>query len=157
MRSMRRPGWETRVLFPGTGGLPIIPWTPDVAGELQKSVGDAADSKRLKIPKDEAVKRLHATLANLELSIIPGQTTASGTAPAYPDPDELNDYYADEGPPVYTYYNPPPDYYYLYEFIPYPFWWYDLWFPGILRAHRLPQARVLPRQGSFLLEPFQET
>ena len=125
---------ETRLgdvgIVPRNGWIADYPVTPDVAGELQKSVGDAADSKRLKIPKDEAVKRLSATLANLELSIIPGQITASQAPPSYPNPDELNEYYTDEGPPIYTYYSPPPDYYYLYEFIPYPFWWYDFWFPG---------------------------
>ncbi|MDA8173965.1 MAG: hypothetical protein M0018_05150, partial [Nitrospiraceae bacterium] len=34
------------------------------------------------------------------------------------------------GPPVVTYYAPPPDYAYLYTWVPYPFWWTNLWFPG---------------------------
>jgi hypothetical protein len=125
---------ETRLgdagIVPRNGWIADYPVTPDVAGELQKSVGDAADSKRLKLSKAEAVKKLNETLANLELSFIPGQAAASQVPPVYPNPDELNEYYTDEGPPVYTYYSPPPDYYYLYEFIPYPFWWYDFWFPG---------------------------
>ena len=117
-------------IIPRNGWIADYPVTPDIAGELQKSVADAADSKRLKLTKDEAVKKLNAVLANLELSILPGQAAASSTPPYYPNADELSEYYMDEGPPVYTYYAPPPDYYYLYEFIPYPFWWYDFWFPG---------------------------
>jgi len=47
--------------------------------------------------------------------------------PAEADVDE---YYEDEGPPVITYYAPPADYYYLYDWDPWPFWWAGIWFPG---------------------------
>jgi len=127
---------ETRLgdagVIPRNGWIADYPVTPDVAGELQKSAGRAADSGRLKLSRDEAVKRLKEAFADLQLSVVlyTGQAPAMETAPYYPDSDELNDYYADEGPPVYTFYSPPPDYYYLYEYISCPFWWYDLWFPG---------------------------
>ena len=29
-----------------------------------------------------------------------------------------------------TYYAPPPDYYYLYSWVPYPFWCDEFWFGG---------------------------
>ena len=34
------------------------------------------------------------------------------------------------GPPVVTYYPPPPDYGYLYSWVPYSFWCSGFWFPG---------------------------
>jgi len=52
------------------------------------------------------------------------------TAPAYPDSAVITDYYYQEGPPVVTYYAPPVDYAYLYSWVPYPFWWWNFWFPG---------------------------
>ena len=127
---------ETRLgdagVIPRNGWIADYPVTPDVVAELQRSLGRAADSGRLKLSRDEAVKRLKETLADLELSVVPytGQAPVTETAPYYPNSDELNEYYADEGPPVYTFYGPPAEYYYLYEYIPCPFWWYDLWFPG---------------------------
>jgi hypothetical protein len=39
-------------------------------------------------------------------------------------------YYAEQGPPVITYYAPPMDYAYLYDWVPYPAVWSGLWFPG---------------------------
>jgi hypothetical protein len=34
-----------------------------------------------------------------------------------------------------TYYAPPPDYYYLYVWVPYPFWWGGFWFGGYFMLH----------------------
>ena len=53
---------------------------------------------------------------------------ASGST--YPDDAAMNNYYSEEGPPIVTYYAPPYDYAYLYSWVPYPFWWWDVWFPG---------------------------
>jgi len=47
-----------------------------------------------------------------------------------PDPSIIDDYYYDQGPPVVTYYSPPDPYYYLYSWIPYPFWYTGYYIPG---------------------------
>ena len=46
------------------------------------------------------------------------------------EPTVIDNYYSDEGPPVVTYYAPPPDYAYLYAWDPFPFWCGGFWFPG---------------------------
>jgi hypothetical protein len=40
-----------------------------------------------------------------------------------PNPEVINNYYYDYGPPAVTYYAPPLPYYYLYSWVPYPFWY----------------------------------
>ena len=46
------------------------------------------------------------------------------------DPRAIDDYYYDQGPPVVTYYSPPDPYYYLYSWVPYPFWYTGYYLPG---------------------------
>ena len=121
-------------IIPRNGWIADYPVTPDVMGELQRAVADAAASGRLGMTKDEAQARFAGASADLELSEIPYM---AGTGPAiveysqdYPNPTELTEYYVDEGPPVYTYYSPPADYASLYGFVPYPFVWLGYRFPG---------------------------
>ncbi len=47
-----------------------------------------------------------------------------------PDPGFLNGYYQNQGPPAVTYFTPPASYYYLYSWVPYPFWSTGYYFPG---------------------------
>ncbi|MGJ0485279.1 MAG: hypothetical protein ACR65R_12245 [Methylomicrobium sp.] len=49
---------------------------------------------------------------------------------ATPPPDDINDYFEEQGPPVVTYYSPPVPYDYLYTWTPYPFWSTGFYFPG---------------------------
>jgi hypothetical protein len=127
-------------ISPRNGWIADYPVTPDVLGELQTSVGYAADAKRISMGRDEAQKQLMAVCTQFGLSV----TLYSGTAtylaqpPScenYPNPVIINKYYLSEGPPVVTYYCPPPDYYYLYAWVPYPFWWTGFWFPGFFILH----------------------
>jgi len=46
------------------------------------------------------------------------------------DPNILDSYYQDQGPPVVTYYSPPSPYDYLYSWVPYPFWSTGIYFTG---------------------------
>lgn len=121
-------------IAPKNGWIADYPVTPDVAGELQSAVVLASESGALKMAKDDAVSAFQGTMNKYGLSV-KGDTSSEGadvsSAPSYSDnPELLNDYYNEEGPPVVTYYAPPPDYAYLYSWVPYPFWWYDYWFPG---------------------------
>ncbi len=122
----------TAGVAPRNGWIADYPVTPDIAGELRSAIGDAADARQLTIGKTEALQAFDDVLAANGLSMSPyGPEQAEGNAPSYtPDTTVINNYYYDEGPPVVTYYAPPPDYDYLYAWVPYPFWWWDFWFPG---------------------------
>ncbi len=122
-------------ISPRNGWIADYPVTPDIIVELQDSVANAADAKKIPMGKDEALKKLTYVTAGLGLSVRPyAAATAYAPTPAscenYPNPIAINNTYVTEGPPVVTYYCPPPDYYYLYSWVPCPFWWFDLWFPG---------------------------
>jgi hypothetical protein len=121
-------------ITPRNGWIADYPVTPDIIGELTQSISVAAESKSLKMGKDEALQALHDVTAGANLAVMggaPGQAgqTGPGTAPA-PDNAMISSYYSDQGPPAVTYYSPPPDYIYLYTWVPYPFWGWNFWFPG---------------------------
>ena len=52
-----------------------------------------------------------------------------------PPAEVINNYYYNDGPPVVTYYAPPSPYYYLYAWVPYPFWSWGFFFPGYFILH----------------------
>ncbi len=127
-------------IAPKNGWIADYPVTPDIIGELEKTVGEAADAKKLGMGREEALKALRTAAAELELPIIAevpdGYTEGpSPTAPEYADPSVADDYYSAEGPPVVTYYLPPPDYLYLYAWVPSPFWCSGFYFPGFYILH----------------------
>ncbi len=121
-------------ITPRNGWIADYPVTPDVIGELTQSIGDAAESKNLKMGKGEALQAFQDVTAEANLAVrggTPGQTAqqSPGNITA-PDTTVINNYYYDQGPPAVTYYAPPPDYFYLYAWVPYPFWGWNFWFPG---------------------------
>jgi hypothetical protein len=65
-----------------------------------------------------------------------------------PGPEVVNNYYVDPGPPVVTYYPPPQPYYYLYAWVPYPFWCWGFHFSGFFILHDFH------RHGHFHHRPF---
>ena len=120
-------------MAPRNGWIADYPVTPDIVGELQSAVSEAADSGKLAMGKDEALKAFQRIITDYNLILnadTSGQDTGDTSGTEYPDSTVVNNYYYDEGPPVVTYYAPPPDYSYLYTWVPYPFWWWDFWFPG---------------------------
>jgi hypothetical protein len=127
-------------ISPKNGWIADYPVTPDIIGELQDAVGAAADSNKLPMGKDEALKVLQSVSAEVGLYVLPdtsGKYTENQppTSPEYVQPPVINNYYYDEGPPVVTYYPPPWDYYYLYAWVPYPFWWRGFFFSGFFCLH----------------------
>jgi hypothetical protein len=119
-------------IAPRNGWIADYPVTPDIITELQKSVSDAAIAQKLPDNKNEALQIFQDTVAGLNLSIrsyAANQPHPSGSE-QYPDQTVVNDYDYNQGPPVVTYYAPPPDYYYMYSWVPCPFWWTDFWFAG---------------------------
>ncbi len=122
-------------IAPRNGWIGDYPVTPDVVIELRNAVGSAADAKGLSMSKEEALNvfdnvtkdyELPVSAANAGPTVSPN--TSLGTEP--PAPTVINNYYAQEGPPVVTYYAPPADYSYLYNYVPYPFWWLNALFQG---------------------------
>lgn len=127
-------------IAPKNGWIADYPLTPDIIGELEKAVGEAADAKKLPIPKNEALKALRTAVVEFELPIvaeIPDSYTEGPppAAPEYTEPGVIDNYYYAEGPPVITYYPPPWDYYYMYAWVPTPFWWSGFYFPGFYILH----------------------
>ncbi len=122
-------------ITPRNGWIADYPVTPDIVGELQQSVAAAADAGKLSISRDEALKRFGDAVAGFDLTVRSYTSGESAlvnpvSCETYPNPAMVYSTYSSEGPPIVTYYCPPPDYYYLYVWVPYPFWWTDFWFPG---------------------------
>ncbi len=120
-------------IAPRNGWIADYPVTPDIVGELQAAVSDAAEAGRLAMAKDEALDAFQGVIIQYNLDVemdASGRDAGDTSGVEYPDSTVITDYYSSEGPPVVTYYAPPPDYAYLYTWIPYPFWWWNYWFPG---------------------------
>jgi hypothetical protein len=123
----------TAGIAPRNGWIADYPITPDIVGELQDAVSEAADSGALAMGKDEALAAFQEVVNRYNLNVrtdTSGSEAGDTSGTEYPDSNAVNSYYSEEGPPVVTYYAPPPDYAYLYTWVPYPFWWWDVWFPG---------------------------
>jgi hypothetical protein len=109
------------------------PVTPDIAAEIRDAVAGAAASGSLTMGQDKALAAYDNAMSQFRLALRPdtsGGTTDAMEAESYSDPAALNDYYAEQGPPVVTYYAPPVAYASLYSWVPYPFWGWNVRFPG---------------------------
>jgi hypothetical protein len=122
-------------IAPRNGWVGDYPVTPDVVIELRNAVGSAADSEGLSMSREEALNVFDNVAKDYELPVSAADAdptvstdTSPGTDP--PDPTLINNYYSEEGAPVVTYYAPPADYSYMYNYVPYPFWWLSTWFAG---------------------------
>ncbi len=123
-------------IAPKNGWIADYPVTPDIIGELQNAIGEATDSGKLAMNKDEAMKTFQGLIAQQSLSVradIESQSAGVEPPQNYPEyyePSAIDSYYNDQGPPIVTYYPPPWDYSYMYSWVPYPFWYTGFWFPG---------------------------
>jgi hypothetical protein len=119
-------------IVPKNGWIADYPMTPIVIGEVRNAVVAAGASKKLPVGKDEALQAFEDLTVEFGLAVAPGPYAESQppTSNEYVPPPVINEYYYDEGPPVVTYYPPPWNYYYLYAWVPYPFWCSGFFFPG---------------------------
>ncbi len=120
-------------IAPRNGWIADYPVTPDIVGELQSAVGEAAEAGRLAMGKVEALNAFQSVVTQNSLDVrmdTSGSEAGDTSGAEYADTAVINDFYANEGPPVVTYYAPPPDYTYMYTWVPYPFWWWNYWLPG---------------------------
>lgn len=148
-------------ITPRNGWIADYPVTPDIIGELQKTVRDAAASGKISMGAEEAVKQLNSMNNELGLAVKPA---ASGTPDkaksskqdTYPDQTVIDSYYDTEGPPVVTYYTPPPDYYYLYSWVGYPFWWFGFWYPGYFILNDFHRVVFVNHRPFFISNHFND-
>jgi hypothetical protein len=117
-------------IAPKNGWIADYPMTPIIIGELQRAVANAADAHKLPVRKDEALNAFQDLTTEFGLAVVPGGPGQYAENEPQPNPAVINNYYYEEGPPVITYYPPPWDYYYLYAWVPYPFWYSEFFFPG---------------------------
>jgi hypothetical protein len=76
--------------------------------------------------------------------------TPAPQAMAPPFPDDIDDYYEEQGPPVVTYYSPPAPYEYLYTWTPYPFWSTGFYFPGFFVLNNFHRKVSFGRHPHFV-------
>ena len=136
-------------VVPANGWLSDYPMTPEIIGQLKDAVSKAAAEGKLQMNTDEAVKGLYYLAAQMNLPTPAGagseaQEGSQQTPEAQSNPSVVNNYYYDEGPPVITYYPPPYDYWYLYNWVPYPVFWFGFWFPGYYICHNFTTVVVSP-------------
>jgi hypothetical protein len=145
-------------IAPRNGWIADYPVTPDIINELQKSVSNAAIAKKLPDGRDDALHIFQDTVADLNLSIRPyASNQPHPSSPGqYPDQTVINNYYSNQGPPVVTYYAPPPDYDYLYSWVPCPFWWLDFWFTGYFILHDFHRVVYVNNRAVFITNHFND-
>jgi hypothetical protein len=120
-------------ITPKNGWIADYPVTPDIIGELQNAIGSAVDAGKLAMRKGEAVKVFQDLIAQQGLPVRADEREYAGSEGIVEPPPSYGDYsnyYYNQGPPIVTYYPPPWDYYYMYAWVPYPFWYSGFWFPG---------------------------
>jgi hypothetical protein len=125
-------------IAPKNGWIADYPVTPDVFVSLQEAVVAASESGKLAMGKEEALEKLQSVTDELGLPIVaegPVQNVGPPTPYNGENPTAISDYYYDYGPPVVTYYAPPPEFGYLYAWVPYPFWFGGFFFGGYYCLH----------------------
>jgi hypothetical protein len=136
-------------IAPKNGWISDYPVTPDIISELQVAIGSSADDGRLSVNKDEALRAFRDLTISLGLPIAddsPDSYTGGEPRNGYPDRTVVNNYYYMEGPPVVTYYPPPWDYYYLYTWVPWPFWYHGFHFHGFFVLHHFHRPIFLHKK-----------
>jgi len=151
---------EAEDLLSSAGVIPLNGWisdypvTPEILGQLQEAAARAASEGRLPMAADKATQLLYdlASQMNLPVPAGPESTVAAAqTAPAQPD---IYNYYTGYGPPIITYYPPPPAYFYLYAWVPYPVWWYGYYYPGFYICNNFSTTVVVNSRTAYVRNRF---
>ncbi len=118
-------------IAPKSGWISNFPVTPDIIAQLQTAIAAAANAGKLPMNKADAEQAFAALNSKIGIEVAQAGTGEQYTGDeAYTAPTVVENYYYDEGPPIITYYAPPPDFAYLYLWDPFPFWCGGFWFPG---------------------------
>ncbi len=133
---------------PLNGWISDYPMTPEIIGQLGDSIAAAAGQGKLSMTAGEATQGLYSLASQMNLPTPAGSD--AGTMPeGQSNPTVVNNYYYDQGPPVISYYPPPVDYWYLYDWVPYPVFWFGFWFPGFFICHNFTTT-VFVSNGAFV-------
>ena len=136
-------------VVPQNGWLSDYPVTPEIIGQLRDSIDRAASEGKLPTTAEEANKGLYALAAQMNLPAPAGPQTPpqdnTVAPPIPPDAQMVEQYYYYQGPPAITYYPPPVYYGYLYDWVPYPTFWFGFWFPGYYVCHSFTRVVVVNR------------
>lgn len=103
-------------IAPKNGWIADYPLTPNIIGELQNTIGEAADSGKIAMKRDEAMKVFQALIMNIENQYA-GVEPPPGRQP-YPEPYDYPRYY---NPYYYPYYYTYPYFYGGYYRFYYPY------------------------------------
>jgi hypothetical protein len=145
-------------ITPRNGWISDYPMTPDIVGELEQSVATAADAEKLQMAKEDALKAFQDVTTEFGLAVAPGSDQYAESHPPtssdYVSPPVINNYYYEEGPPVVTYYLPPWDYYYLYAWVPYPFWHSGFFFRGFFVLHDFHRVVIVGHRRCLVSNHF---
>ncbi len=143
------PGLKAPARLTTKPGNMIIYSYTDSKGEIYYT--DVYDS----IPKQyrNHVRTISRSPPHEQTSSSADENATEAPGPQYmanPPPEYINDYYYDQGPPIVTYYSPPAPYYYLYSWVPYPFWSTGFYFPGFFVLNNFHRHVFFNRQPYFV-------
>ncbi len=128
-------------ISPLNGWISDYPMTPQIIGQVKDSIAKAAAESKVPMTAAEATKRLYFLTAQLNLATPAGPGTTAPAAQA--NPKYVDQYYYDQGPPIVTYYPPPVYYAYLYDWVPFPVFWFGFWFPGFFICHNFTTTVIV--------------
>ena len=143
-------------IAPRNGWITDYPMTPDIIEEVRQSASKAASAGALNMSEADAARTVSDVSSAMNLPVTqsgkypqpsynsystnPENQSSPGSTPPgppgyassdqYVPPADVEGYYSEYGPPVVTYYPPPWEYQYLYDWVPYPFWWGGFFFGG---------------------------
>jgi len=148
-------------VMPKNGWIADYPVTPDIIDEIYSAVREAAVSNKISLSAEVALQRLNEVMLQAGLSI---ETPSAGktysaqlpAAQGAPSSTVINNYYQTEGPPTVTYYAPPPEYSYMYGWVPSPFWCAGFWFPGFFILNDFHRAVFIGNRFVFVSNHFRD-
>src|SRR5271157_5305310 len=134
-------------IAPRNGWISDYPMTPDIISEVRESAARSASAGSLNMSEADASSTVDRISIAMNLPVkVAGKNYAYGSSSSseyssssaapppesseYMEPSEVEQYYDDSGPPIVSYYPPPWAYAYLYDWVPWPFWWGGYGFGG---------------------------
>ncbi len=127
-------------ITPRNGWISDYPMTPDIIAEIRDSAEYSAFSGKLQISGNDAagiVDKISIAM-NLPVKVAgesgsayqSGQAVPPPEVSEYVEPSAVSDYFYNNEPPIVTYYPPPWEYTYLYDWVSDPFLWGGFGFGG---------------------------
>ena len=134
-------------ISPADGWISDYPVTPEIIGQLDESLKQSEAEGNLQVPYETAKQDILDIATELALPVPAEEGTQTAEAP--PAPPDVTDYSSTDGPPVVTYYEPPPEYAYLYDWVPYPASWFGISFAGFFICHQFSRVVTVGPEFGF--------